>query len=89
MSDQDRISSYSIKTISSKQVMRIKTNVNQGDPISNSSNKLHKNWKQVVRRITTKIGECKGSQTSWAAEFKLRKDSHFTSNKIRIPRYTI
>ena len=71
MSDQDRISSYSIKTISSKQAMRDKCQ-SRGylvDPISNSSNSLHKNWKQVVRRITTKIGECKGSQTSWAAEF--------------------
>ena len=30
MSDQDRISPYIINTISSKQVMRIKKNINQG-----------------------------------------------------------
>ena len=30
MSDQDRISPYNIKIISSRQVMRIKKNINQG-----------------------------------------------------------
>ena len=43
MSDQDRISPYNINTISSRQVMRIKKNINylKGllvDPISNSPN---------------------------------------------------
>ena len=30
MSDQDRISPYNINTISSRQVMRIKKNINEG-----------------------------------------------------------
>ena len=30
MSDQDRISPYDINTITSKQVMRIKKNINEG-----------------------------------------------------------
>ena len=41
MSDEDRISPYNIITISSRQVMRIKKNINWGlivDPIPNSPN---------------------------------------------------
>ena len=41
MSDRDRISPYNINTISSRQVMRIKKNINQGllvDRISNAPN---------------------------------------------------
>ena len=46
MGDQDRISPYFICTISCKQVMRIKKNVNYGitnDPIPNSPNKHNEN----------------------------------------------
>ena len=46
MRDQDRISPYDIKTISSRQVMRKKKNTNKGiigvDPITNSPNQHHK-----------------------------------------------
>ena len=46
MRDQDRISPYDIKTISSRQVMRKKKNTNKGiigvDPIINSPNQHHK-----------------------------------------------
>ena len=41
MSDQDRISPYIIQTISSRQLMRIEKNNNEGllaDPIPNSPN---------------------------------------------------
>ena len=41
MSDQDRISPYDINTITSKQVMRIKKNINEG-MISWSTTKFSK-----------------------------------------------
>ena len=45
MCDQGRISPYIINTISGRQVMRIKKNINYGllvDPIPNSQNQLYK-----------------------------------------------
>ena len=47
MSDQDRISPYNINTISSRQVIRIIGNINQGilvDPTSNSPNEHYKKY---------------------------------------------
>ena len=60
MSDQDRISPYNIKTISIRQVMRIKKNVNKGIiSWSNSKFFILTSW-QTVRRITREILGVKG-----------------------------
>ena len=55
MSDQDRISPYNINKISSRQVMRIQKNINEGiirgllvDPIPNYPN--HKNFMPDSKR---------------------------------------
>ena len=64
MSDRDRISSYNIKTISSRQVMRIKKKYQLGDYKLIQCQSLQTNitrtvW-QIVRRITNEILGVKG-----------------------------
>ena len=65
MSDQDRISPFKINTISSKQVMRIRKNINKGitSPTPNSQNYsklLTRTVWQTVRRITSEVLGVKG-----------------------------
>ena len=64
MSDQDRISPYNINTISSRQVMRIKKNINLGDYKLIQYQILQTNITrtvcQTVRRITNEILGVKG-----------------------------
>ena len=59
MSDQDRTSPYNINTISTRKVMRIKKNTNQGDYKSIQYQILQTNIsrtvQQKVRRITNEI----------------------------------
>ena len=71
MSDRDRISSYNIKTISSRQVMRIKKKYQLGDYKLIQYQSLQTNitrtvW-QIVRRITDEILGVKGlrPQEGW------------------------
>ena len=64
MSDQDGISLYNINTISSRQIMRIKKNINLGDykliqyPILQAN--ITRTVRQKVRRITDEILGVKG-----------------------------
>ena len=63
MSDKDRISPYNINTIPSRQVMRIKKNIDCDllvDPIPNSPNWHHKNCKGTVGRKTNEMLGAKG-----------------------------
>ena len=58
MSDPDRISLYSTKTITSWQVLRIKKNINKGvlvDPKPNSLNLNHKNCMTNRKRVANEI----------------------------------
>ena len=67
MCDQDRISLYTINTISSRQVMKIKKILIRGllvDPIPNSQNlNITRTIWQAVRKITNEILGVKGLNT--------------------------
>ena len=67
MCDQDRISLYTINTISSRQVMKIKKILIRGllvDPILNSQNlNITRTIWQAVRKITNEILGVKGLNT--------------------------
>ena len=67
MCDQDRISLYTINTISSRQVMKIKKILIRGllvDPIPNSQNlNITRTICQAVRKITNEILGVKGLNT--------------------------
>ena len=60
MSDQDRISPYNIDTISTKEVIRIKKNINLGITSQSSTEFFERIVWLPVRRITNLIWELKG-----------------------------
>ena len=61
VNDQERISPYNISTISSRQVMRIQNNINQGiisrSSTSFSSTNIIRIVRETLRRVTDEITE--------------------------------
>ena len=58
MSDQDRISSFNINTVLSRQVMRIKKNINWGSKLIQNQilqTNITRTVQQTIRRIADEI----------------------------------